>query len=60
MFVAEADQSGFPRYTGLCFQRTWDIVDARMDDATVMPRLVLRKFMLLFEYHEFESWVLYE
>src|SRR5205085_10857679 len=53
VFVAELDQFGLPRHAGLCLQRAWGVVDARVDDAAVMPCLVLREFMLLFEYHHF-------
>lgn len=41
LFIAKSDEPGFPGHTGTRLERAGGIVDAGMDDAAVVSRLVL-------------------
>jgi hypothetical protein len=49
MFLTKREQSAHAGNTGLRFERAWFVVNARMNDPTVVARLVSSKTILFFE-----------
>ncbi len=58
--MTEFDELSFPFDTCSSLERTGRVVDARMDDATVVSSLVLCQFALLFKYDQVQGWVAHQ
>src|SRR5262249_1271969 len=53
MFAAELQHRCRPSNTKTCLQGTWFVVDAGVNDATVVAALVVRNFAFFFEHKQF-------